>query len=102
VRTSKCTARPRNGTVVARRVEIEEHVIRHAEGFELHGAITAIDHRRGEDVVLSAASRSPTAPGAVDFRKGTAAELAVGVQCRGARRAVGRRYDAARHSASLR
>ncbi len=67
-----------NGVVMASSVKVETHAERHAEGFELHGAITAIDTTaktfvlRGVTVGYGAAT--------VDFRKGTAAQLAVGVQ----------------------
>ena len=59
-------------------MKVENHAERHAEGFELHGAITAIDTTaktfvlRGVTVSYGGAN--------VDFRKGTAAQLAVGVQ----------------------
>jgi len=67
-----------NGVVMASRVEVEDRAQRHAEGFELHGAITALD-TGAKTFVLRGVSVSYGAT-AVDFRKGTAAQLAVGVQ----------------------
>jgi len=67
-----------NGTVTATTVEVETHADERARGFELHGAISAIDATaktfvlRGVKVDFSAAD--------VDFRKGSAAQLAVGAQ----------------------
>ena len=50
----------------------------HAEGFELHGAFTAID-TTAQTFVLRGITVA-YGGGGVDFRKGTAAQLAVGVQ----------------------
>ena len=67
-----------NGVVVARSVAIEDHEARHAEGFELHGAITALD-ATAKTFVLRAITVSYAAAG-IEYRKGTEAQLAVGVQ----------------------
>ena len=67
-----------NGIVVARSVAIEDHEARHAEGFELHGAITALD-ATAKTFVLRGITVSYAAAG-IEYRKGTEAQLAVGVQ----------------------
>jgi len=67
-----------NGVVTATTVKVETHADRHAEGFELHGAITAID-TTAQTFVLRGVTVSYSGT-TVDFRKGTAAQLAVGVQ----------------------
>lgn len=67
-----------NGVVMASRVDVENHAQRHDEGFELHGAITAID-TAAKTFVLRGVTVSYGAT-AVDFRKGTEAQLAVGVR----------------------
>jgi hypothetical protein len=67
-----------NGVVTATSVKVETHAERHAEGFELHGAITAID-TAAKTFVLRGVTVSYGAVG-IDFHKGTAAQLAVGVQ----------------------
>ena len=67
-----------NGVVIAKKVALETHEAMHAEGFELHGAITALD-TTAKTFVLRTVTVSYAAP-TVDFRKGTAATLAVGVQ----------------------
>lgn len=67
-----------NGVVTAIRVEVEDRAQRHAEGFELHGAITAID-TGAKTFVLRGVTVGYGGP-AVDFRKGTEAQLAVGVR----------------------
>jgi hypothetical protein len=67
-----------NGIVTATTVEVETHADQKERGFELHGAISAVDATartfvlRGIGVDFSGAN--------VDFRKGTAAQLAVGTQ----------------------
>lgn len=68
----------RNGVVIASRVKVEDHSDRRAEGFELHGSITAID-AVAKTFVLRGVTVSFASP-VVDFRKGTAAQLAVGVK----------------------
>jgi uncharacterized protein DUF5666 len=67
-----------DGTVIATRVEVEDHARRHAEGFELHGAITAID-TAAQTFVLRGITVAYGGAG-VEFRKGTSADLAVGAQ----------------------
>lgn len=67
-----------NGTIVATRVSTETHEEAHAEGFELHGAITAIDST-AKTFVLRGITVNYAAQ-TVEFRRGTAATLAVGVQ----------------------
>ena len=67
-----------NGVVMASTVKLESHAERHAEGFELHGAITALD--AGAKTFVLRGVTVGYGSGAVDFRKGTAAQLAVGVQ----------------------
>lgn len=67
-----------NGVVQATTVKVESHADRKAEGFELHGAITTID-TTARTFVLRGVTVSYAASG-IDFRKGTAALLAVGVQ----------------------
>jgi hypothetical protein len=63
---------------MASRVEVEDHAQRHAEGFELHGAITAID-TSAKTFVLRGVTVGYGGP-AVDFRNGTETQLAVGVR----------------------
>ena len=67
-----------NGVVIARKVSVETHEVRRAEGFELHGAITAIDPTAKtfvlRNVTVSYVSTT------IEFKRGTAATLAVGVQ----------------------
>ena len=67
-----------NGVVIAKKVSIETHEARHAEGFELHGAITAID-TTGKTFVLRGITVSYAAT-TIEFKHGTAATLAVNVQ----------------------
>jgi hypothetical protein len=67
-----------NGVVMASRVQVEDHAQRHAEGFELHGAITAID-TSAKTFVLRGVTVGYGGP-AVDFRNGTETQLAVGVR----------------------
>jgi hypothetical protein len=67
-----------NGVVIARKVSIETHEAQRAAGFELHGAITAID-TTAKTFVLRNITVSYAAT-TIDFRHGTAATLAVGVQ----------------------
>jgi len=87
-----------NGTVVASRVEVEDHARRHAEGFELHGAITAID-TTAQTFVLRGVTVAYGDAG-VEFRNGTAAQLAVGVrvEARGTLSADGTMLQATRIS----
>ena len=66
------------GVVQAVTVKVESHADRKAEGFELHGAIATID-TTARTFVLRGVTVSYAASG-IDFRKGTAALLAVGVQ----------------------
>ena len=67
-----------NGVVVATSVSVETHETVRAKGFELHGAVTAIDTTAQtfvlREVTVSYGSAS------VEFIRGTAAQLAVGVQ----------------------
>ena len=88
----------RAGTIVARRGEIEDHAARHAEGFELHGAITAID-TAAQTFVLRGITVAYGGAG-VEFRNGTAAQLAVGVriEARGTLSADGTMLQATRIS----
>ncbi len=67
-----------NGIVVARSVDIEDREARRAEGFELHGAITALDATAKTFVLRGITVAYGTA--GVVYRKGTEAQLAVGVQ----------------------
>jgi Domain of unknown function (DUF5666) len=67
-----------NGVVIATRVSVEDEEEHHAEGFELHGAITAIDTVT-KTFVLREVKVSYAAAG-IEYRKGTEAQLAVGVQ----------------------
>ena len=67
-----------NGVVTATTVKVETHAERQAEGFELHGAIASID-TAAQTFVLRGVTVS-YAGTTIDFRKGTAAQLAVGVQ----------------------
>ena len=87
-----------NGVVIARKVSVETHEARHAEGFELHGAITAIDTAATtfvlRNITVSYASTT------IEFKHGTAATLAVGVQLevRGTLSADGTTLEATRIS----
>ena len=87
-----------NGTVVARSVAIEDHEARHAEGFELHGAITALD-AAAKTFVLRGITVAYGAAG-VAYKKGTEAQLVVGVQLevRGILSADGTKLQATRIS----
>ena len=87
-----------NGVVTASRVEIEDQAQRHAEGFELHGAITTLDSG-AKTFVLRGVTVS-YGGAAVDFRKGTEAQLAVGarVEVRGTLSADGTMLQAMRIS----
>ena len=67
-----------NGVVTATSVKVESHAERQAEGFELHGKITALD--TGAKTFVLRGVTVGYGSGAVDFRKGAAAQLAVGVQ----------------------
>ena len=67
-----------NGAIIATRVSTETHAEEHAEGFELHGAITAID-ATAKTFVLRGTTVNFASP-TVEFRHGNAASLAVGVQ----------------------
>jgi hypothetical protein len=67
-----------NGVVIATRVSVEDEEEHHAEGFELHGAITSID-TVAKTFVLREVKVSYAASG-IEYRKGSEAQLAVGVQ----------------------
>ncbi len=67
-----------NGVVIATRVSVETEEEHHAEGFELHGAITAIDSV-AKTFVLRDVKVSYAMAGIV-YRNGGEAQLAVGVQ----------------------
>ena len=67
-----------NGVVVATKVSVETQEERHAAGFELHGAITAIDSA-AQTFVLRGVTVSYAAAG-IEYKNGSAANLAVGVQ----------------------
>jgi hypothetical protein len=67
-----------NGVVIATSVKVETHADEQAEGFELHGAITAVD-TTAMTFVLRGVTVSYADP-APEFRKGTAAQLIVGAQ----------------------
>ena len=67
-----------SGVVAATTVKVENHAERQAEGFELHGAIAALD--AGAKTFVLRGVTVAYGSGTVDFRKGTAAQLAVGVQ----------------------
>ena len=87
-----------NGVVVATRVTVETEHDREAAGFELHGAISALDATaktfvlRGMTVGFGGS--------AVEFRKGTAGDLANGrnVEVKGTRSADGTTLTATRIS----
>jgi hypothetical protein len=64
--------------VTAAKVEVETQQDQQARGFELHGQISAID-TTAQTFVLRGITVSYGGAG-VDFRNGTAAQLAVGVQ----------------------
>jgi len=85
-----------NGVVIASRVVVENHAEQHAAGFEIHGAITTID-TAAKTFVLRGVTVSYAAP-TVDFRKGTAAQLAVGtrIEVRGTLSADGTMLQATR------
>jgi hypothetical protein len=86
-----------NGVIVASRVTIESEQQRESEGFELHGAISALDATaktfllRGVTVNFG---------GTVEFRKGTVANLLNGskVEVKGSRSADGATLTAVRIS----
>ncbi len=67
-----------NGTVIAKKVSVENHAAIHAEGFELHGVLTSIDTAAKtfvlRNVTVSYASTT------IEFKHGTATNLAVGAQ----------------------
>ena len=67
-----------NGVVVAKSVSVETHETVRATGFELHGAITAID-TTAQTFVLRGVTVSYASPSVV-FTHGTAAQLVVGAQ----------------------
>ncbi len=67
-----------NGVIVASRVSIETHDDVKQTGFELHSAVTALDSV-AQTFVLRGVTVSYASPG-VEFKDGTAAQLAVGVQ----------------------
>jgi hypothetical protein len=67
-----------NGVVVATKVSVETQEERHAAGFELHGAITALDST-AQTFVLRGVTVSYAGAG-IEYKNGSAATLAVGVQ----------------------
>ena len=67
-----------NGVVTATEVKVETNAERHAEGFELHGALATID-TTAKTFVLRGVTVS-YASATIDFRNGTAAMLVPGVQ----------------------
>jgi len=67
-----------NGVIVAKKVSIETHAAQHAQGFELHGAITAIDTAAKTFVLRSVTVNYASTT--LEYQHGTAAQLAVGVQ----------------------
>jgi Domain of unknown function (DUF5666) len=83
------------GVIIATRVSIETEQEREAEGFELHGAISAFD-AAAKTFVLRGVTVSFGAN--VEFKKGTAADLANGkqVEVKGARSADGTTLVASR------
>jgi hypothetical protein len=66
-----------NGVVIAKKVSVETHEDARAAGFELHGAITAID-TTAQTFQVRGVTVSYASPSVV-FAHGTAAQLAVGV-----------------------
>ena len=87
-----------NGVVVASRVTIETEHDRQAQGFELHGALSALD-TSAQTFVLRGVTVS-YGGGSVEFRKGTAADLANGrqVEVKGTRSSSGTTLVATRIS----
>jgi Domain of unknown function (DUF5666) len=77
------------GTIIASRVSIESEQEREAQGFELHGAISALD--AAAKTFMLRTLKVSYAGGNVEFRKGTAGDLANGrqVEVKGARSADG-------------
>ena len=67
-----------NGVVIATSVSVETHETVRATGFELHGAVTAID-TTAQTFVLRGVTVSYASP-SVFYERGSAATLAVGVQ----------------------
>ncbi|MEO8526866.1 MAG: DUF5666 domain-containing protein, partial [Caldimonas sp.] len=67
-----------NGTVIATRVSVETHEARRAEGFELHGTVSALD-TTAKTFVLRSVTVNYGAAG-VEFSHGTVAQLANGAQ----------------------
>ena len=67
-----------NGVVIAKSVSVETEQEVHDNGFELHGAVTSID-TMAQTFVLREVTVSYGSP-TVQFTRGTAAQLAVGVQ----------------------
>ena len=86
------------GVVIATRVTVETEHEREAQGFELHGAISALD-ATAKTFVLRGVTVS-FADSTVEFRKGTAADLANGkqVEVKGVRSADGTTLTATRIS----
>jgi hypothetical protein len=86
-----------SGVIIATRVSIETEQEREAEGFELHGAISAFD-AAAKTFVLRGVTVSFGAN--VEFKKGTAADLANGkqVEVKGVRSADGTTLVASRIS----
>ena len=71
-------AAPVNGVVIATRVKVEDEEDHRGEGFELHGAITAID-TTAKTFMLREVKVSYAGPG-IEYRDGSEALLAVGVR----------------------
>jgi len=67
-----------NGVVIATRVSVEDEEEHHDKGFELHGAIAAID-TVAKTFVLREVKVSYAAAG-IEYRHGSEAQLAVGVK----------------------
>ena len=85
-----------NGVIVASRVSIETHDAVKQTGFELHGAVTALD-TTAQTFVLRGVTVSYASP-TIEFKEGTAAQLAVGVllEVKGTLSADGTQVQAAR------
>jgi hypothetical protein len=86
-----------NGVVMATRVSVEDEHEREAAGFELHGAISALD-TTAKTFLLRGVTVNYA--GSVEFRKGTIADLANGkqVEVKGTRAADGTTLIATRIS----
>jgi Domain of unknown function (DUF5666) len=86
------------GVVIATRVNVEDEHDREVEGFELHGAISALD-ATAKTFVLRGVTVSFAAT-TIEFRKGTVADIANGkkVEVKGVRSADGSTLTATRIS----